>query len=550
MGAISAGSVHDIMLAYNSSGGGCVPYRYGGLDVNHFGEQFETDTLSCDTTCWSGYDRMNITEDRIGESDGSVTQNSGCDQNENLGWGMRSSSTGNRTSESDGSVTQSSGCGCGHNRTNENLGWGMRSSFSGNRTGESDGTVNQTSGCGENETLGWAMRSSLSATEDMNIIVDEYIGINFGYKQYTQACEDCEWVETVVPTTYNFQEIYDWIRNYGSVVLNYQLFEDFFLIDGVGVYRRNPKAAFVGWHAVRVIGWGTQDGIDYWLCVNSWNQQWGSSGTFKIERGNNQCNSEQNGFAGVRFECPTGKVLNDRAKCVVPVPTCADSPCPSGHSCEDKSTGRVCTEIDNCANNPCSNYEQCTSSIGSHSCTLLSGRCHTASDCSPNSNCDLNTCACESGFTGNATLCTEVVATGWQFLTGQTASMSSRKSFSTNEASVAIDGITDNCESKFTHTLNKKQQGSQPWWQSTLPGSAVSKIKVWNRPVAMGRLTGCEVYLVFGAEEKLCATLPYVGVATVVELAAECSESAADIIKILQTGDPTLSICEVEIFVV
>jgi cathepsin B len=29
--------------------------------------------------------------------------------------------------------------------------------------------------------------------------------------------------------------------------------------------------------------------MDYWLVANSWNEDWGSNGFFKIQRGNDEC---------------------------------------------------------------------------------------------------------------------------------------------------------------------------------------------------------------------------------------------------------------------
>ena len=40
-----------------------------------------------------------------------------------------------------------------------------------------------------------------------------------------------------------------------------------------------------GGHAIKVIGWGNESGLDYWLCVNSWGPSWGLEGHFKIKVG-------------------------------------------------------------------------------------------------------------------------------------------------------------------------------------------------------------------------------------------------------------------------
>lgn len=55
-----------------------------------------------------------------------------------------------------------------------------------------------------------------------------------------------------------------------------------------------------GGHAVKFMGWGTQDGTDYWLVANSWTTDWGMDGFFKIKRGVNECKIETLGppYAG------------------------------------------------------------------------------------------------------------------------------------------------------------------------------------------------------------------------------------------------------------
>lgn len=54
----------------------------------------------------------------------------------------------------------------------------------------------------------------------------------------------------------------------------------------------------MGGHAVKIIGWGVEKNVPYWLVVNSWNEGWGEKGLFKILRGSNHVGIEGGIYAG------------------------------------------------------------------------------------------------------------------------------------------------------------------------------------------------------------------------------------------------------------
>lgn len=82
----------------------------------------------------------------------------------------------------------------------------------------------------------------------------------------------------------------------GPIVSAFTVYEDFYNYVS-GVYQHKYGAA-VGGHAVKIVGWGTENDTPYWLVANSWNASWGLQGFFKIIRGTDDCGFESSISAG------------------------------------------------------------------------------------------------------------------------------------------------------------------------------------------------------------------------------------------------------------
>lgn len=93
------------------------------------------------------------------------------------------------------------------------------------------------------------------------------------------------------------EQIQNEITKNGPVEGAFTVYEDFPLYK-TGVYQHVSGSA-LGGHAIKMLGWGEEGGVPYWLCANSWNTDWGDNGFFKILRGSDHCGIESEVVAGI-----------------------------------------------------------------------------------------------------------------------------------------------------------------------------------------------------------------------------------------------------------
>jgi cathepsin B len=86
------------------------------------------------------------------------------------------------------------------------------------------------------------------------------------------------------------------IMQYGPISGAFVVYEDFPSYKS-GVYHHTTGNQ-LGGHAIKIVGWGTEGGEDYWLVNNSWNTSWGINGQFKIRRGVDECGIETQAVHG------------------------------------------------------------------------------------------------------------------------------------------------------------------------------------------------------------------------------------------------------------
>lgn len=67
-----------------------------------------------------------------------------------------------------------------------------------------------------------------------------------------------------------------------------------------GIYEHKTGVLIMN-HSVRVIGYGVENGIDYWLVANSWGSEWGEKGLFRIKAFQEDIKFEESISAGIPY---------------------------------------------------------------------------------------------------------------------------------------------------------------------------------------------------------------------------------------------------------
>jgi len=88
------------------------------------------------------------------------------------------------------------------------------------------------------------------------------------------------------------EQIQRMIMSGGPVETAFTVYSDFENYAG-GIYH-HVSGSMAGGHAVKMVGWGEENGVKYWKVANSWNPYWGEKGYFRIRRGNNEGGIEDN----------------------------------------------------------------------------------------------------------------------------------------------------------------------------------------------------------------------------------------------------------------
>ena len=81
----------------------------------------------------------------------------------------------------------------------------------------------------------------------------------------------------------NPQAIKEDLYKNGPVNTGFKVYDDFLTYKS-GIYRQQSNK-LLGGHAVKIVGWGKENDVEYWIVQNSWTAGWGENGFFSIKMG-------------------------------------------------------------------------------------------------------------------------------------------------------------------------------------------------------------------------------------------------------------------------
>jgi cathepsin B len=146
---------------------------------------------------------------------------------------------------------------------------------------------------------GWPV-NAWQYIEDSGLPTEDCVPYEAQDDQCTDTCQDGSakvlYTAKDVRTYNSLDDVKTDLMTNGPVETWFAVYEDFFSYTD-GIY--SPQSSeLAGYHAVEVLGWGVQDGTNYWIAANSWGADWGMQGYFNIEAGTCQFDEVDHFVAG------------------------------------------------------------------------------------------------------------------------------------------------------------------------------------------------------------------------------------------------------------
>jgi cathepsin B len=161
---------------------------------------------------------------------------------------------------------------------------------------------------GDNGCGGGRLPSAWQYLQNTGIVTDSCFPYSAGGGQAPACVTQCVDSETFVKTkarnSYAISTVPNMMKEistHGPIQVAFMVYKSFMNYRR-GIYSKHIWETLPeGGHAVKMVGYGSESGTDYWIVANSWGPTWGEEGFFRIKKGGNACGIENMGppYAGL-----------------------------------------------------------------------------------------------------------------------------------------------------------------------------------------------------------------------------------------------------------
>ena len=147
-------------------------------------------------------------------------------------------------------------------------------------------------------TLSWTYLRIFGIASDSCQPYKSYNGTVPSCSIFKKSCEDGSTYRKYKAKNFYYlltiNQIKTNILSSGPVETGFSVYSDFLNYKS-GVYKRQSNS-MLGGHAVKIVGWGLENGVEHWIVANSWGPSWGETGFFRIAFG--ECGIDGSVIAG------------------------------------------------------------------------------------------------------------------------------------------------------------------------------------------------------------------------------------------------------------
>lgn len=161
---------------------------------------------------------------------------------------------------------------------------------------------------GDNGCHGGRLNQAWQYLQNTGIVTDSCFPYSAGDGEEAECVTQCvdseDFVKTKASDVYAISSVSNMMKEistHGPIQVGFMVYRSFMNYRS-GIYSKHAwEFTPEGGHAVKIVGYGSEAGTEYWIVANSWGPYWGEDGFFRIKKGSDHCGIETMGppYAGL-----------------------------------------------------------------------------------------------------------------------------------------------------------------------------------------------------------------------------------------------------------